>query len=410
MNRRIFILLYSTILLVFLIPYIIYLFQYFEAKRVIKNQEDLEYAAFIVLKDSLNSITNETYNINDFYRLNVAEYYSTKKVSFFIYRDQLKQRHLKTDYLYCLQSKVESQNSRIKAEKSLEKALNALEKKYGDNVRKWVNKIGRSEFITITHTTNCSNYFEQNSSFDFNPNIIQDFDHFLEEVLTKETQAKLKTEQNNAQYQEQLTSTRNSLDESELVIFDNEIKRLPALIDEYQSFKFNGDELNVTYHIPYKAFDRKRFDDALSDVYNERYGNYSLQTGDMPYSECYGSNNSGNRFIRVEAGHRDVLITVKNSRMEVVRHVYVQAYDKFTLRISPGSYKVFFYYGRGWNPKKYMASTICGNLYGGFLSEELIQKDHQRINLYQYESISYMLRTTNSGNFSPSGSSKNEAF
>jgi hypothetical protein len=129
----------------------------------------------------------------------------------------------------------------------------------------------------------------------------------------------------------------------------------------------------------------------------------------MPYSYCYGGSNSGSSSIKVNAGTEDVLVTVKNNRNVVVRHAYIKAFRTFRINVPNGSYQVFFYYGTGWNPKKFMKDTNCGRLVGGFVSNESVSRDPDILQLYNQE-LQYTLSKQTNGNFSTSGSSKFEAF
>ena len=409
-RRKIFILTYSTIFLTFAVPYVLFLYKYYNLKKTIHERENREEAAFYELKRQLEGNQNLQYSFDDYFSLEASAHYTKQRVSYFIYWDDLRERHLRPEYLYCLQAKVKSANSKAKAEADLEKELKQLEYKHGDLVRQWLRKIGKNEFFTIKNVRGCTEYFEPYQEYSFDPIATEDFDNFLNELKARERSAAKVSSENQRVYEEVIERTRASLNDKERRIFDEEIKRVPALVDEYTNFRFDGKHLDFPYHIPFKAFDRKRLEDALIDVYNERYSDYSLKTGDMPYGYCYGKQNNGNRFVRVEAGHRDVLVTIKNRQQRVVRHVYIQAYDRYTLRLTPGKYQVFFYYGKGWNPMRFMKPTYCGDLLGGFLAQEYVQKDDEWIDLDQYDSFSYMLRSTNGGNFQPSGSDKNEAF
>jgi hypothetical protein len=129
----------------------------------------------------------------------------------------------------------------------------------------------------------------------------------------------------------------------------------------------------------------------------------------MPYSYCYGAKNSGPSRVIVNAGNSDVLVSIKDMNDKVIRHVYVKSNHTFTLRVPNGNYQVFFYYGSGWNPKRSMTNTICGNLIGGFLNNEVVSKDPEIIKL-NYGYIEYTLSIQSGGNFSTAGSSKSEAF
>lgn len=73
-----------------------------------------------------------------------------------------------------------------------------------------------------------------------------------------------------------------------------------------------------------------------------------------------------------------------------------------------GTYQTFFYYGKGWNPKKFMKKVACGNLKGGFIEDVHFGKDKPQ---YLTNSIlSYELILQQNGNFSMKPSNSDEAF
>lgn len=147
------------------------------------------------------------------------------------------------------------------------------------------------------------------------------------------------------------------------------------------------------------------------ELYN-KYGNNSLRTGSTPYSYCFGKNNSCNDYgcsqIKVRTpSNSDVLVTIKKNG-NVYRHAYIQASSSHTFEIPNGTYQTFFYYGKGWYPEKFMKKTTCGDLKGGFLSNEQFGKDDPQ---YLYNNIlEYELILQQNGNFRTRPSSVNEAF
>ena len=144
----------------------------------------------------------------------------------------------------------------------------------------------------------------------------------------------------------------------------------------------------------------------------DRYINNSLRTGSKPYAYCFGSNNSCDGYgcsqIKVRTpSNSDVLVTIKKNG-KVYRHAYINSGSSYTFNISNGKYQTFFYYGKGWNPKKFMKNTTCGKLKGGFIESEHFGKDKQQ---YLTNSIlSYELILQQNGNFSTKPSNSDEAF
>ena len=144
----------------------------------------------------------------------------------------------------------------------------------------------------------------------------------------------------------------------------------------------------------------------------DKYINNSLRTGSKPYAYCFGSSNSCDGYgcsqIKVKTpSNSDVLVTIKKNG-KVYRHAYINSSSSYTFNIPNGRYQTFFYYGKGWNPKKFMKKTTCGTLKGGFIESEHFGKDDPE---YLSDMIrSYELILQQNGNFSTRASNSDEAF
>ena len=151
-------------------------------------------------------------------------------------------------------------------------------------------------------------------------------------------------------------------------------------------------------------FEKERKEQEIHD----KYINNSLNTGSTPYSKYYGVNSScrdyGCSQIKVSTSNSDVLVTIKNND-KVVRHAFVQAGDSYTFSFPNGTYQVFFYYGKGWNPEKGMKR---GEIKGGFISNEDFGKDNPQ-NLTN-SVLEYELILQQNGNFSTRPSNPEEAL
>jgi hypothetical protein len=101
------------------------------------------------------------------------------------------------------------------------------------------------------------------------------------------------------------------------------------------------------------------------------------------------------------------LVTIK-SNGKVYRHAYIAANSNYTFEVPNGTYQVFFYYGKGWYPEKFMKNTSCGVLKGGFVADELFSKGSPRV--LNNNILSYELILQRNGNFRASPSSASEAF
>ena len=154
--------------------------------------------------------------------------------------------------------------------------------------------------------------------------------------------------------------------------------------------------------------EKKRKEKAIYD----KYINNSLRTGSKPYAYVFGSSNSCDGYdcsqIKVKTpSNSDVLVTIKKNG-KVYRHAYINSTSSYTFNIPNGRYQTFFYYGKGWNPKKFMKETTSGTLKGGFIDAEVFGKDStQSLN---NNVLSYELILQQNGNFSTSPSNSNEAF
>ena len=129
-----------------------------------------------------------------------------------------------------------------------------------------------------------------------------------------------------------------------------------------------------------------------------------LSTGDTPYS-CTGTSGRQSQ-IEVKTGggsESDVIVIIKRDNI-IVRNAYIVSGDSYTFNLPNGSYQVFFYGGKGWNPEKNMPSGVSG----GFVANESFSKD-EPITL-KHQSLVYELILQRDGNFSTEPSSADEMF
>ena len=143
----------------------------------------------------------------------------------------------------------------------------------------------------------------------------------------------------------------------------------------------------------------------------DTYKDNSLANGSQPYSAYYGTNKPCSYYgcseICVKAPHSsDVLVLIKkeNSEGKVVRHGYVKGGCQVCFEVPDGRYQTFFYYGKGWYPKKQMQ----GGVKGGFLRDELFSKDNPQY--LDGQILTYELILQQNGNFSTKPSSESEMF
>jgi len=173
---------------------------------------------------------------------------------------------------------------------------------------------------------------------------------------------------------------------------------------------------NIRYSFDKKEYTTSSLDDIVNDVYKEYYRDNSLYTGATPYNYCYGGNPYCSpsygyeecSFIDIRgSSNSDVVVIIKKNN-RVYSHAYIKAGGYYKFKLGNGNFQSFFYYGKGWNPKKYIKNANCGNIIGGFVNNESLDKS-EVINLY-HSSMSYTLYSVENGNFRPKSSNKNEAF
>ena len=130
------------------------------------------------------------------------------------------------------------------------------------------------------------------------------------------------------------------------------------------------------------------------------------KTGDTPYFSRYGidTERGPNTLTFHTSGSDDCVVIVKKRYTgTVVGHVYIRGGDTGSLKVPNGSYDVFFYSGRDWDPHK-----IVGNVVGGFTRDDSLQKD-PGLSL-NYTDCTYTLYPVQNGNLSLKSASESEAF
>ena len=147
------------------------------------------------------------------------------------------------------------------------------------------------------------------------------------------------------------------------------------------------------------------YDEKTSSIEDDPYYNHSLKTGSTPYSS-YGKSVDNESQINVSTSSNsncDIVVIIKRSG-EIARNAYIKAGGSYTFNIPNGTYQVFFYGGKGWNPNKVMPN----GLKGGFVANESFSKDSP-VSL-EYEGLTYELILQPNGNFSTQQSSASEIF
>jgi hypothetical protein len=414
-KRKAIILFYTFVFLFFAIPYAIHLVKLASVATAIslrENEQEKRFEKLItgVRKEFEKAYPNDKFVFEDLYKIRKATIYTDTTVLFFIYSNNLTEKKLDLDYAKCLGQEANSEATKNIADRKFEIALTKLELEYGDLVSNLVSKIGRQKFFNQYNLDYCSKYYESKNTYDFNPNTIPELRRLLEDY-TFNQQIIIDNNKNIDQiYEAELNKHKIGLKPQEQKLLEKYLSDSNPIIDDYERFNFTSDRLgNFDYTIPAKVIDEEIIIDAINKINDEHFKNYSLKNGDMPYANCFGSANYGPSKIKINGGYGDVLITVKNLKNVVIRHVYVASNKSFTLRVPNGKYQVFFYYGVGWNPKRIMPKTTCDKIIGGFINNEFTNKDPEIVELF-YSGIEYTLRVQTNGNFQTESCSKDEAF
>ena len=140
-------------------------------------------------------------------------------------------------------------------------------------------------------------------------------------------------------------------------------------------------------------------------IEDDPYYNNSLRTGASPYSNVGipASDDSQISVSTSSASNCDVVVIIKSGG-EIARNAYIRAGGSHTFNVPNGTYQVFFYAGKGWNPEKVMPN----GLKGGFVANESYSKDSP-VSL-DYQSLTYELIPQQNGNFSTQQSNAGEVF
>lgn len=134
------------------------------------------------------------------------------------------------------------------------------------------------------------------------------------------------------------------------------------------------------------------------------YINNRLETGELPYSRYNTAwGDESEIFVKTKTSGSDVVVLLKQYG-EIVRNIYIRAGGSYSFHIPNGSYQVFFYYGKGWNPEKRMNDRLTG----GFVANESFQKDAEIF--LDNQKLTYELIPQRNGNFNTQQSSASEMF
>jgi hypothetical protein len=389
------------------------------AKASIDEQSLANKKGFISKKSNyLNSFSekhpNQSSIFSDYYNPEKAKYRKDTLISFFVYRSKYPITKYDNSYYDCLMSKCESEIEKTEINKAINGELEKIKSDFGEETDIWYQKIGEQKFLNVLISNeNCNSFFKENNKRSINKSAFKELREFLSTVKKDKYNYRKESERSKSKYNSRIRKAKRSLTSSGRKMLATQIEVSNLLSDRDIYLSFNGDILGtIDYSFPSKEFEEEKFNSILDNIYLEQYKDNSLKNGAKPYSYCFGSSNScggyGCSQIKVKTpNNSDVLVTIKKNN-RVYRHAYVKAGSSYKFNFSNGKYQAFFYYGKGWNPNKFMKNTSCGELNGGFISKEHFGKDYPQ-DLYN-QILTYELILQQNGNFSTKPSNKNEAF
>jgi len=332
----------------------------------------------------------------------------------FLYLEEsIQYNFISIKYLECLERVcvLEIENDKVAAKIKIK--VKKFESEFGEYFLEWYkDEQIRNELIKVSNEFSCKEFLLSEKKIEINDEAWVEFSRFLSQY---------KRDVNNANYQNlkqkkkldlEINKLRKKLNSNADIFLDQKLKISNVITNNYKNKVFNSDIfVEVNYKILEKEFKQEEFDKVKELALIEQYKTNSLNTGAVPYSYCYGSYNSCSGYscsqIEVKAGGSDAVVTIKRNG-DVYRHAYIKSYGSYVFDVSDGTYNVYFYSGKGWNPNKFIKYANCGKVKGGFVSSESVIKKE---NLALYGNIwTVTLYTVIDGNFRPASSNKSEAF
>ncbi len=417
------ILLGIAVLLILLVITIRYQFkEKFEVfKTSVSQYESAQLADFRRVKESrVGSLSNGDKKI---YQLFIEQFDEAKSIteadtsfSFLYLSESVKYKIASLKYIDCLNSKCVIDQQNEANQKLIASKESQLQQKYGETFSLWYSKLKDEKLLKkVNKSGDCKSFFPDINEIYYDAIIWNDFEKFLLSYDSEIRESKIQNEQSENQFLSSVIATKSQLRSNGIDVFKSELSKMKASIitSKMETINFNSPTLGIiSYNVFKTSFDKSTFQKVSDYAFTQQWKNNSLSTGAMPYYYCYGSSNYCDNYgcskISVQTGGADVLVTIKNIYGTVIRHAYINGGYSFTFNVPDGQYQVFFYSGTGWNPNKYMKSTSCGNLHGGFVSGEDVTKDDY-ISLYSQQ-MTYELILQQNGNLNTKPSSKDEAF
>ena len=283
----------------------------------------------------------------------------------------------------------------------------------------WGNEAFIKENKTAKDIECLSCYNDYRTNYMINNLTVTEFKDFVKQYLKDKKTVETANRVAKKEYDSEFENLTSGMSYSLKNKVKSKVNSKPLAYTSKVDNNYNGSEEgigNIDYSFDKKRYNTSSLDDIVNDVYKEYYSNNSLYNGATPYSDCYGGNPycsppSGYAecsFIEVQASYSSDVIVIIKKNNRVYSHAYIKSGGYYKFKLGNGRFQTFFYYGKGWNPDKFIKNAGCGIISGGFVNNESLDKSDEE---YLYNSsMSYTLYTVENGNFTPLSSTKNEAF
>ncbi len=335
--------------------------------------------------------------------------------SFFPFRSTLKYTHYSISYIQCLHDFILNKKKNNLIQEEVSKRESSLQLLYGTAFSYWYDALGGDMLIDSIVDSGCSTFFPGMYRLRIKENAWAEFESFLEQY----TEDRLHLGKNQENALERFDSNRNAAlrrlnsDSREFFLRRIDLEKQNILETKDVKITYTSANLgNLNYVLEETVYSDDVFQRVLDEALREQWKNNRLPHGAMPYANCFGRVNSCSGMacsrIDVKSGGSDVLVLIKDTHGNTVRHGYIRAGRTMNFHVPNGRYQVFFNYGSGWNPDKIIEGAGCDNLRGGFVENVRFTKDNYetlRNHILTYELISQV-----GGNFAERTSSQSEFF
>src|SRR5690606_38515659 len=210
--------------------------------------------------------------------------------SFLYLSESVKYKMGRLDYFDCLHQKciVEKQNETVQKQITLKEK--ELEKKFGSTFTSWYPKLKDEKLLQKTSRIgNCSGFYSDLFEISYDKDAWIEFEKFMTSYDSEIKTAEKQSNQAEAQFSNNVSSTKSSLKSGVINYFDTRLSnnKSEILSTETESKSFNSPTLGIiSYNITKKSFNKQAFQNVADDAFEEQWKYNSLSTGSMPYASC----------------------------------------------------------------------------------------------------------------------------